>query len=798
MERKEVDTQQFIDHTLLASELGLRDPNNFIMDLNLMDHSGVFPKSEGPTNLTTNGNNANSSNDYSEKDELNFHNYLVDRIRTPDRNRSYSAGKEADVEFLTLNSTFLSAATAATASEDNNVSVPQATESQPAFPALAIEIEPTVPIDAATGLQDDELLYAHSVSTTNARKVLPHKKRISRKLKGTMSSIETGASNASAGYDLEPHKHAQVAQGNAVLYSCEICGYAVQTQLDFFAHLKQHYEPNTLEQRFDVPQQQKEPLDMCGLTAQDKLQQEQAKLDQVFHDVQLNFENFHNIAHVDDDDVGVGVGVGVSVVDDVGVNMVIHADAIALHKLPRPHVDEKMAPVATPYVPTVAERALKSAVNDVPVVDDVEFSDTEDMLEGIRNVVDKVSIEDTCDELDLELTSSGMRAAPWFNNNFSDIAFSGPLSQLLLPGEPPPPAPRHETSPLIKSNASDAEQLTLNFLNTAKRTESEAKLEAHLNMKKDFNGPSNEQTLLVDPPRSPTPTAAESIEQLQRSPLMLSESFKLEDVESAPPPSSLSLSAASDSMAPPSPANSFYDSDDTNEVERQNTDVEEFVASNPSKAAKKLFRCEKCARDFNSYNALKYHNHTHTQERAHQCELCGRSFYTLSALKAHERTHSGEKPFNCEQCEAKFRQWGDLKYHIISRHSEIKAHMCEYCGKSFSRRYSLVVHRRIHTSERNYSCEHCHKSFRASSYLLTHIKVHTGEKPYACPICEKKFRVSGDLKRHIRVHERLPQSQDETARKKKRSKIKVKVDDDNNSTTKSELICESEQEILGL
>jgi len=105
------------------------------------------------------------------------------------------------------------------------------------------------------------------------------------------------------------------------------------------------------------------------------MQQEQAKLDQVFHDVQLNFENFHNITHHVDD------------VANVGVNM------------------DKLSPVVV---------NTNSTPNSVPVVDDVEFSDTEDMLEGIRNVVDKVSIEDTCDELvDLELTSSGM-TAPWF------------------------------------------------------------------------------------------------------------------------------------------------------------------------------------------------------------------------------------------------------------------------------------------------------------------------------------------------------------------------------------------------
>ncbi|XP_030243937.1 zinc finger protein 384 isoform X2 [Drosophila navojoa] len=793
MERKEVDTQQFIDHTLLATELM---QNNFMMDL--MDHTGVFPKTEGPTNLsTTTHHSTTNGGGYVEKHtltspELNFHNTIfqfvnkhvveepngarTDAVPTSPERTTNNYVKDTDVEFLTLNSSFLDradAAAAATAGGNENVVAQQVP--QPTFPALAIE--PTVPIDVNAALHGDDLLYAHNASVTNARKVLPHKKRISRKLKGSVCGLMEG--------ELEQHKHQHVVS-TVANYSCEICGYAVNTQIEFYAHLKEHYDPGSLQQRLDVPQQQqqqqvqqqqvqqqqvqqqqqqqqKEPLDMCGLSAQDK--QEQAKLDQVFQDVQLNFENFHNISHVDDD-----------VVDDVGVNMVIHADAMSLHK-----ADGKLTPVGA---------ANATATNAVAVVDDVEFSDTEDMLEGIRNVVDKVSVEDTCD-------------APWFNNNFSDIAFSG----LLLPGEPPPvPPPAAPTPPaatlLKSSNHMDDhpqdEQLTLNFLKQStqpklemghKKSYIEAIAAAEAAAAATAAMTNSTATSMSPPARTPTPNDGSTIEQLQRSPLMLSESFKLEDVETAAPTVSANSS--------PAAADVIDDNADSYLMEPDKPPVDE-----PSDTKRK-FHCDICARDFNSYNALKYHQYTHTKERAYPCNTCERSFYTQSALKAHERTHSGIKPYKCEKCDFKFRQWGDLNYHIISRHTEVKAHMCEYCGKSFSRKYSLVLHRRIHTSERNYACQYCTKTFRASSYLLAHTKVHTGEKPYSCSVCDKKFRVSGDLKRHTRIHDpaRLGQTTSESATKKRNNKLKQIEDEDVEAIikNKSEALCgDAEQEILGL
>lgn len=109
---------------------------------------------------------------------------------------------------------------------------------------------------------------ATHLATVAPRKTLPHKKRITKKLKSINQDDQMILTNDNIGQEMLTPQHAIMIQTNSksdgkvfqsfsldthststtILsqYSCELCGLQCNSQLDFFSHLKQHYEPQAM------------------------------------------------------------------------------------------------------------------------------------------------------------------------------------------------------------------------------------------------------------------------------------------------------------------------------------------------------------------------------------------------------------------------------------------------------------------------------------------------------------------------------------------------------------------------
>jgi uncharacterized Zn-finger protein len=82
-------------------------------------------------------------------------------------------------------------------------------------------------------------------------------------------------------------------------------------------------------------------------------------------------------------------------------------------------------------------------------------------------------------------------------------------------------------------------------------------------------------------------------------------------------------------------------------------------------------QCGICQKSFKEKSKLIRHMLVHTGEKPHQCSYCSKRFSVDYNLRTHMRIHTGEKPFDCnfQGCFKAFTQSGNLKAHILAKHS---------------------------------------------------------------------------------------------------------------------------------
>ncbi|XP_062558411.1 zinc finger protein 628 [Armigeres subalbatus] len=130
-----------------------------------------------------------------------------------------------------------------------------------------------------------------------------------------------------------------------------------------------------------------------------------------------------------------------------------------------------------------------------------------------------------------------------------------------------------------------------------------------------------------------------------------------------------------------------------------------------------------------------------------ECDVCLKSFTTKYFLKKHKRLHTGEMPYSCHICGKAFTFQQSYHKHLLY-HSDEKPHACTICGRAFKELSTLHNHERIHSGEKPFSCETCGKCFRQRVSYLVHRRIHTNTQPYKCTACDKSFRYKVSQRTH--------------------------------------------------
>ncbi|XP_076253152.1 uncharacterized protein LOC143191677 isoform X2 [Rhynchophorus ferrugineus] len=166
------------------------------------------------------------------------------------------------------------------------------------------------------------------------------------------------------------------------------------------------------------------------------------------------------------------------------------------------------------------------------------------------------------------------------------------------------------------------------------------------------------------------------------------------------------------------------------------------------------FRCSHCAATFTCGPLLNEHlTARHLKIKIHCCDFCGKNFATKRSLMLHLKTHSDKREYQCTKCNYAGRTSISLRIHMSKHENNIC--ICEYCSKTFKSNRNLNDHlRRVHCSQKKHICNFCGMKFALRYLLEIHQRTHSGIHPYECKKCPKTFARSDGLREHMRTHDR--------------------------------------------
>jgi len=135
------------------------------------------------------------------------------------------------------------------------------------------------------------------------------------------------------------------------------------------------------------------------------------------------------------------------------------------------------------------------------------------------------------------------------------------------------------------------------------------------------------------------------------------------------------------------------------------------------------------------------------------CDICGKRFTVKHSMLLHRIVHTGDKKsVPCKFCSKSFTRELYQKIHIAHMHFRNKIFSCEICNKKCYDRYTWKAHRNSHKGQKNHVCNFCSRKFSTLQALEQHMNIHMNIHPFKCIYCNQVFRQMQSLKRHQKLY----------------------------------------------
>ena len=142
--------------------------------------------------------------------------------------------------------------------------------------------------------------------------------------------------------------------------------------------------------------------------------------------------------------------------------------------------------------------------------------------------------------------------------------------------------------------------------------------------------------------------------------------------------------------------------------------------------------------------------------------------FTKEASKRTWKKAAQCRKLTCTICGENFPNKPRADYHHLKKHSLVREHVCEQCGKEYLTRGHLKHHKKKHLVVKaekpivlsvlkneagQFPCNECSKVFKSKRSAEEHVHIiHMNQIMFGCSLCNKRFTRNNSLKQHNKIH----------------------------------------------